>query len=99
MRIIDTNYFFSGDFQGQCALYNPKYGIVESGIKHHKPKPNLNGDWYFGITFSFQLILVVYIQGACAQQAENKLKFASCEKLISYMYMYAVLISWTLVAC
>jgi hypothetical protein len=44
MRIIDTNYFFSGDFQGQCALYNPKYGIVESGIKHHKPKPNLNGD-------------------------------------------------------
>jgi hypothetical protein len=36
MRIIDTNYFFSGDFQGeegvrimhQCALYNPKYGNV-----------------------------------------------------------------------
>jgi hypothetical protein len=35
MRIIDTNYFFSGDFQGQegvcimhqCALYNPKYGM------------------------------------------------------------------------
>ena len=37
MRIIDTNYFFSGDFQGQegvrimhqCALYNPKYGSVK----------------------------------------------------------------------
>ena len=35
MRIIDMNYFFSGDFQGQegvrimhqCALYNPKYDI------------------------------------------------------------------------
>jgi hypothetical protein len=35
MSIIDTNYFFSGDFQGQegvpimhqCALCNPKYGI------------------------------------------------------------------------
>ena len=34
MRIIDMNYFFSGDFQGQegvrimhqCALCNPKYG-------------------------------------------------------------------------
>jgi hypothetical protein len=34
MRIIDTNYFFSGDFQDQegvrimhqCALCNPKYG-------------------------------------------------------------------------
>ena len=34
MRIIDTNYFFSGDFQDQegvcimyqCALFNPKYG-------------------------------------------------------------------------
>jgi hypothetical protein len=34
MRIIDTNYFFSGDFEGQervrimhqCALCNPKYG-------------------------------------------------------------------------
>ena len=36
MRIIDTNYFFSGDFQGQegvcimhqCALYNPKYSSL-----------------------------------------------------------------------
>ena len=36
LRIIDTNYFFSGDFQGeegvrimhQCASYNPKYGNV-----------------------------------------------------------------------
>jgi hypothetical protein len=35
MGIIDTKYYFSGDFQGQeevriihqCALYNPKYGI------------------------------------------------------------------------
>ena len=37
MRIIDTNYFFSGDFQGQegvrimhqCALCNPKYGMCD----------------------------------------------------------------------
>jgi hypothetical protein len=36
MHIIDTNYFFSGDFQGQegvhimhqCALCNPKYGKI-----------------------------------------------------------------------
>jgi hypothetical protein len=36
MCILDTNYFFSGDFQGQegvcimhqCALYNPKYSSL-----------------------------------------------------------------------
>jgi len=37
MRITDTNYFFSGDFQG--ALCNPKYGIYSFGeilYLHHK---------------------------------------------------------------
>jgi hypothetical protein len=41
MRIIDTNYFFSGDVQGQegvciihqCALCNPKYGIPKSFMR------------------------------------------------------------------
>ena len=28
MHIIDTNYFFSGDFQGQCALCNPNDGTL-----------------------------------------------------------------------
>ena len=38
MHIIDTNYFFSEDFQGQegvrimhqCALCNPKYGMWDN---------------------------------------------------------------------
>ena len=45
MRIIDTNYFFSGDFQGQgvrimhqCALCNPKYGTRTPRLCIHTPK-------------------------------------------------------------
>ena len=46
MRIIDTNYFFSGDFQGQegvrimhqCALYNPKYGTKKILVLFGTPK-------------------------------------------------------------
>ena len=52
MRIIDTNYYFSGDFQAQegvrimhqCALCNPKYGIFEYtgtlNILLSRKKPN-----------------------------------------------------------
>ena len=43
MRIIDTNQFFSGNFQGQegCALCNPKYGKFH-GLSNLFPNFPLN---------------------------------------------------------
>jgi hypothetical protein len=87
MRIIDTNYFFSGDFQGQegvrimhqCALCNPKYGtlyyIMGYGYGAYR---------HFQQYFSY-IVTISFIGGG--NQSTRRKQLTCCKSLTNFYHI------------